>query len=259
MSRFCYNASRLEIDSGPTCSMIGNRRGEALFSIGENYAPALNFFNQGGNVKIFVVLTVLIFQLIDISYVFAGGAAMQRGRPQPGGQKQQMQQQAMQQQAIQRQAMQQQAVQRLQQEAVQKNIAIQANVHNIQSMVPPSQEEVKDVVDFNQLIQVLEKSSRPWNLIIDQEAKEMVVAQFMKQYYQQGTQIHKSPVYYVPLIDDMSVKSPQILAQPFPQVLRMIAVLEYDFDNGQDKDAMALKILGSPQALAANKKRLGLQ
>ncbi len=229
--------------------MIGNRRGEALFSIGENYAPALNFFNQGGNVKIFVVLTVLIFQLVDISYVFAGGAAMQRGHPQPGGQKQQMQ----------RQAMQQQAVQRLQQEAVQKNIAIQANVHNIQSMVPPSQEEVKDIVDFNQLFQALEKSSRPWNLIIDKEAKEMVVAQFMKQYYREGTQIHKSPVYYVPLIDDMSIKSPQILAQPFPQVLRMIAVLEYDFDNGQDKDAMALKILGSPQALAANKKRLGLQ
>ena len=42
---------------------------------------------------------------------------------------------------------------------------------------------------------------------------------------------------------------------PFEQLLQTVAVVEYDFDNGQDKDAMAKKVLGE-QGYLKNKQRL---
>ena len=47
-------------------------------------------------------------------------------------------------------------------------------------------------------------------------------------------------------------------SRPFDQVLQFVAIIEYDFNNGQDKDEMAQKLLGE-EGYLRNKRRLNLQ
>jgi hypothetical protein len=104
--------------------------------------------------------------------------------------------------------------------------------------------EVKDEVDLNQIVEVLQSSSQAWELIISQQDKEIVAQAFIDRYRQQGVTIQKPAGYYANFIDEMSKNSPEMLAMPFDRVLQVVAVMEYDFDNGQNKDALAQKILG---------------
>ena len=45
------------------------------------------------------------------------------------------------------------------------------------------------------------------------------------------------------------------LDAPFMNVLSYAAIVEYDFDNGEDKDALARKVLGEEQ-FTSNRRRL---
>lgn len=123
---------------------------------------------------------------------------------------------------------------------------------------PVPQDEVKDVADLSDVVASLKISSRAWALLIDQEAKEIVVWQFMQDFRRAGITISKPPPFYVQTIDAMAQGDPQMLQQPFDRLLQVVAIMEYDFDNGQDKDALARKVL-SPQTFEHNKKRLGLK
>ncbi len=105
--------------------------------------------------------------------------------------------------------------------------------------------EVKDEVDLNQIVEVLQSSSQAWALIISREDKEIVAQTFIDRYGQQGITIQKPAGYYANFIDEMAKNSPEMLAMPFDRVLQVVAVMEYDFDNGQNKDALAQKILGA--------------
>lgn len=127
--------------------------------------------------------------------------------------------------------------------------------------VPEKQEQqpvVKDVVTPQQLIAALKTSAKSWPLIIDRPVKVMVVNYFIKEFAQKGITISKPASHYVSLIDGMAQQTPEMLNRPFSQVLEVVAIIEYDFGNGQNKDAMALKVLGSRQAVEADRKRLGL-
>ncbi len=211
--------------------------------------------------RIFIIVMSFVFQITMISDVLAGGAAAAKRKGGGGG--------AAAQQQMQQQLLQQQAMMRARQQAVQEEMADHLEIEVEREIIPegeiiaqvealPEEDVVKDIVDFQQLVDALQESARPWTLIIDEEAKEHVIAAYIKQYQDNGVQLLKSPSHYVPLIDEMTARSPNLLTQPFPQVLQVMAILEYDFNNGQDKDALALKVLGTQQALAANKKRLGL-
>lgn len=114
---------------------------------------------------------------------------------------------------------------------------------------------VKEVADFGQVVASLDQSGHAWALIIDSEAKEMLVSHYIQQYQQQGTIIRKGPSHYVGMVDSMSQSAPEMLAQPFPKILRIISVMEYDFDNGRNKDVMAREILGE-KMYHQNKERL---
>ena len=115
--------------------------------------------------------------------------------------------------------------------------------------------EVKDEVDLNQIVEALQSSSQAWDLIIGRQNKEIVAQAFIDRYKQQGVIIQKPAGYYANFIDEMAKNSPEMLAMPFDRVLQVVAVMEYDFDNGQNKDALAQKILG--QAFyEKNKQRL---
>lgn len=121
--------------------------------------------------------------------------------------------------------------------------------------IPVNEAEVQEIVELNQLLAAFATSSEAWPLIIDTSAKEMVMAHYIDQFRQQGITIQNPPALYVNAIDTMSESDREMLKQPFENILRVIAIIEYDFDNGQDKNKMALQILGE-KGFQENKERL---
>lgn len=124
------------------------------------------------------------------------------------------------------------------------------------SPVDPAQ--IQEITTLDNVLQSLDQSSQVWPLMADMEAKAVVVDQYIERFRQEGVTINQDGYHYAQMIDGLSSQSPEMLQQPFPRLLEIVAILEYDFNNGYDKDAMAQQILRSPEAVAANKKRLGI-
>jgi len=122
-----------------------------------------------------------------------------------------------------------------------------------QASSPP---RVEEVVDISQIWKEFETSSETWVLMMDLEPKEITVNRYIDWYRQQGIYIRKPSLQYVQTIDDMSAAHPDLLKKPFHEVLQLVAIVEYDFDNGIDRDLMAREILGE-DGYVANKRRLG--
>jgi hypothetical protein len=116
---------------------------------------------------------------------------------------------------------------------------------------------VKDVVSVNELWKSLDTSSQAWSLLIDKKAKGVTVSHYMDELAKEGGKIHQDPLHYAQIIDDMSSQSPDMLKQPFKDLLRVAAIIEYDFDNGVDKDVLARKVFPDDRAFKSNKQRLG--
>jgi hypothetical protein len=91
----------------------------------------------------------------------------------------------------------------------------------------------------------LDRSSEVWAQIVDREPKEMTIKRYIELFSQQGVNIRKSVEYYVDMIDSMTKESPQMLQSPFRDILRVVAILEYDFDNGADRELLVRQVLGN--------------
>ena len=72
----------------------------------------------------------------------------------------------------------------------------------------------------------------------------------------QNTAITKSPEEYAQKIDGMLTANENMKTLTLPTLIKIAAVMEYDFYNGQDKEALAQEVLG-PQLYQQNKVRLG--
>ncbi len=141
---------------------------------------------------------------------------------------------------------------------IQKIPQVESSESIAQEAVESAQEEaaeVVDEVDLSQIVEALQSSSQPWELIIRQQDKEAVVQEFIRNYQQEGIVIHKPAAFYATFINEMSKGGAEMLNLPFPRLLQVVAVMEYDFDNGQDKDLLAQKILGA-KLYENNRKRL---
>ena len=133
--------------------------------------------------KNILVCLFLFLLMLDASNAYAGGAVAKRQQ----GQKKMMQQKRMQQQAMQQRQMQQMGAQQeaqkagmeARQQAAQRQAEINADV------------EVKEITTLNDMLMALENSSRDWALMIDLEAKEAVVNEFIKKYQSAGVAIKK--------------------------------------------------------------------
>jgi len=158
-------------------------------------------------------------------------------------------------------AAQQRAVQEvLLDQAIRQKVTTEAAGVTIQQALrarADGMDEVRDIVTLDQFLDSLKDSSRNWALIIDPEAKQAVVEHYIRQYESRGIVISKPAVQYASMIDAMSEETPHMLDQPFERILQVTAIVEYDFDNGQNKDAMALQILGE-EGYRHNRERLGL-
>ncbi|MDP8265742.1 MAG: hypothetical protein P9M07_02215 [Candidatus Aceula meridiana] len=165
------------------------------------------------------------------------------------------------------QAVQQQKA--MQQQAVQKAIAerqIQAQVkRNVITQMPPqaiqlpraADSEIQQVSDMTEILESLKYTSRIWPLIADMEPKIFIVVQHMKLFQENGITVTKPAPFYVSTVDSMIQQNPAIINQPFINILQTAAIIEYDFDNGQDKDKLARELLDH-DAYVENRRRHGL-
>ena len=117
---------------------------------------------------------------------------------------------------------------------------------------------VKDVVSIGELWESLDKTSKAWPLIIDKKAKGATISHYIEKLAESGGKVRKDPMHYAEMIDGMYKENPSMLLQPFLDLLRIVAIIEYDFDNGIDRDAMARRVFPDEKSFSANKKRLGL-
>lgn len=112
--------------------------------------------------------------------------------------------------------------------------------------------------DVSEFISALKVSSTQWKSISNPRTKHLVVSHFISRYRKDGIVIEKPASHYVAMIDSMADQRPDFLSNPFDELLETMAIVEYDFNNGQDKDMMARKVLGE-EGYIRNKERLGIQ
>lgn len=148
-----------------------------------------------------------------------------------------------------------QQIQSQRQQQMQRHQQIQ-NINQQKQMI--EQEKAEQISDLRSIWRELEITSEVWPLIMDNEPKRVTVDNYIKLYAQKGVIIRKSAQHYVDMIDEMSFKNPEMLKNPFYELLRFAAIVEYDFDNGVNPDAMAKELLGD-NIYRSNRQRLGLE
>lgn len=146
--------------------------------------------------------------------------------------------------------------QQVQQVMAYKAVAESMNKDRLYEDIPSSY--VKDVVSVSELWKSLDKSSKAWPLIIDKKAKGVTISHYIQKLSEDGAKIRKDPMLYADMIDSMSKENRSMLLQPMIDLVRIMAIIEYDYDNGIDKDALARRIFPDEASFQNNKKRLGL-
>jgi len=115
--------------------------------------------------------------------------------------------------------------------------------------------EQESVVTIQDLWRALDTSSIPWSQIIDREIKVLTVAEYIDRFKRAGITIKNTPGHYVDMIDSVAGGDAGYLDAPFMNVLSYAAIVEYDFENGQNKDELARRVLGEAN-FQSNKARL---
>ena len=209
-------------------------------------------------------------RILAIGGILVGGLLIFQKPAHAGGavaKRRQVGQQVAQQRAMQQRAVQQAVMQRrlaagagpeLQMHGEANAIMPEGEVtQDILVPAPVDESQVQDVVDIEDLWKTFETTSENWPLILDPQAKVLTVDRWIHQYQEKGITISKPPLFYSQIIDGISQQNPSLLNQPFDKLLQFMAIVEYDFDNGTDRDQLAKKFLGE-QAWKSNRHRLGL-
>jgi hypothetical protein len=114
--------------------------------------------------------------------------------------------------------------------------------------------DAKEVVDLSEVWKKLDKKSAVWSLLMDDQAKMLTVSEYIDRFHREGVKINHPPLHYVQMIDQIVGENPQMLQRPFGELVQIVAIVDYDFDNGMNKDDLARKVLGEA-GFEANKKR----
>jgi tRNA(Glu) U13 pseudouridine synthase TruD len=164
---------------------------------------------------------------------------------------QQAMQQAVQMQAMQQQAMQQAAYQQaLAQQQLQRRIVQEmpttgwGNADSQTNSLPKADLQPNQITTLEAVWDQMAENSNVWSQMVDREPKEITVKRYIELFAQQGVYIRKSAGYYVDMIDNMAKSNPDMLNNPFRDLLRIVSILEYDFDNGQDREELVKQVLG---------------
>ena len=142
--------------------------------------------------------------------------------------------------------------------ASQQPTLVPAMVQTQTSPADNASSDVKDVVDLAEVWKKLDTRSTVWQILIDDQSKVLTVSEYIGRYQKMGVKITAPPEHYVQMIDQASAQNPAMLNRPFGELLEMLAIIDYDFDNGTDKDELAKKVLGEA-GYEMNKKRFTQQ
>ncbi len=113
-------------------------------------------------------------------------------------------------------------------------------------------------IEEDKFWKILGRSSEIWAKVVKRADKEFIVKHYIEEHQAQGATIARPPSFYATRIDELRQSNPQMLTAPFLRLLQVVAITEYDFDNGANKEALAFQVLGQ-DAYRANKQRLGLK
>jgi hypothetical protein len=120
--------------------------------------------------------------------------------------------------------------------------------------VAAKDEKAINPVVFELVMNELVRSSEKWNGL-DPNMKQRAIEGFLVlMRNRENARISKPADYYTARLDEMLAQNPNS-QQNIPTILKVITIMDYDFDNGQDKDRLALEYLG-PKLYEANKARL---
>jgi len=213
-------------------------------------------------VVLFLLSLVFMPQLAQASgavnaYKNAQQQPRQRGVQQPPGQRG-VQQPQTQQQAAYQQSMEERSKKYAYVKAKLRNVTLEqdAPLPYRSSYKRLDRFDVSEVVDISEIVGQLENSSRVWLRLMDDEPNSTIVLLYLDHYRDQGVRISRSPIHYVEVIDLIVESTPEILNKPFKDLIRFVAVMEYDFDMGIDKDMLALQVLGDV-LYRQNRQRIG--
>ncbi|MFC1510486.1 hypothetical protein ACFL49_02385 [Candidatus Omnitrophota bacterium] len=202
-------------------------------------------------------ITFLSLAILFVCTQVYAGAVIDRRRQMEQQQKEAARQAAMQKQAaIEQQMYTQAAAQKKQQRqmAAYQQQRTRGSQSQSQSQSVPLVED--EVIELHQIWEFFEEKSDLWAYMVDAAPKIKTVERYIKAYRQKGVYIHKDAEKYVELIDQMTAGNSALLNSPFADVLKFVAIMEYDFDNGKNKDALARHLLGE-KVYQENQKRLG--
>lgn len=124
--------------------------------------------------------------------------------------------------------------------------------------ITPSKRIIPDRKNENHLEMpqdaILNIPMRDWRSSSWERKEQLVNGAILYFRREQNSVISKSAGYYVEAIEDFLQQDPTAESKDLFMVLSVLAVVEYDFYNGQDADAQAMRILG-PQVFEQNRKQ----
>lgn len=109
------------------------------------------------------------------------------------------------------------------------------------------QYENKKYNTTKEYIQALQegKCSSVWVYMnMDRETRIAFIDSFIQMYKKEGVIINQSAEYYVDELDELIASGPEFQNYKLKIIFTTIAVMDYDFDEGIDKDETARKWLG---------------
>ncbi len=107
---------------------------------------------------------------------------------------------------------------------------------------------------FQAKIDKLFTSVQNWNELTHREkikAVDIIITLFKQR---ENSAILNTSEFYVGKIDESFGQDPTMMSMPLPLLVKIFAVMEYDFYNGQEKEKLAMETLGQ-QMYDDNKKR----
>jgi len=107
---------------------------------------------------------------------------------------------------------------------------------------------------FGDMMNQLSQNMSLWNRMSPDEKKQSVDAVVAVYKNRDNIAILNSADFYVTKINETLVNNASVANLDIMTMLRILAVMEYDYYNGQNKDELALKILGE-KAFAENQTR----
>jgi len=148
----------------------------------------------------------------------------------------------------------------VQQQATDLGVIDQVPVNYPEAQPQPSAvaSSTNDTVDISEVWKKLDKKSTVWMILADDQAKMLTVSEYIDRFHKEGVKINEPPSHYVQMVDQIFQANPGMLQRPFGEVIQIAAIVDYDFDNGMNKDDLAKKVLGE-QGFEANKKRFAHQ